>query len=426
MKRLPLLLLMLSAGIFLTFRTLGTTGKSGPPSKYERILQSVGEMLKQGHYSPKDINDNFSKIVFKKFLEDLDPDRNILLQEDLVSLKRHETRVDDEIKGAPVEFFTDAAKLFNKRIEEVAKVYKDILSKPFDFTVDENFVTDSKKIDFASGETTRREMWRKRLKYMVLDRYVELQDIQEKTKGKPNFTAKTNAEMEKEARDKVVKIMDRTFDRYRFKFNDDDKFSIYVNAITNMMDPYTEFFPPIDKRYFDEQLSGQFFGIGASLTYEEGNIKVGSLLTGSPAWKSEQVEVGDIIMKVAQGNEQAVDLTGYTVEDAVKLIRGKKGTEVKLTLKKKDATLKTVSIIRDKIVQDETFARSTVVEEGTTKIGYIFLPEFYANFDDPTGSRSAVDVAKKQQMRKASKSRPPKAVAHRGWLQAHKARFGIR
>lgn len=394
MKRLPLLLLMLSAGFFLTFRTLGTSGKSAPPSKYERILQSVGEMLKQGHYSPKDINDNFSKIVFRKFLEGLDPDRNILLQEDLVALKRHETRIDDEIKGAPVEFFTDAAKIFNKRIEDVAKVYKEILSKPFDFTVDENFLTDSKKIEFSAGESQRRELWRKRLKYMVLDRYVELQDAQEKTKGKPNYTAKTNVELEKEAREKVVKIMDRTFDRYRFKFNDDDKFSIYVNAITNMMDPYTEFFPPIDKRYFDEQLSGQFFGIGASLSYEDGNIKVGSLLTGSPAWKSEQVEVGDIITKVAQGNEQAIDLTGYTVEDAVKLIRGKKGTEVKLTLKKKDATVKTVSIIRDKIVQDETFARSTVVDEGTAKIGYIFLPEFYANFDDPTGSRSAIDVAK--------------------------------
>jgi carboxyl-terminal processing protease len=394
MKRLPLLLLMLSAGIFLTFRTLGTTGKAEPPTKYERILQSVGEMLKQGHYSPKDINDNFSKIVFKKFLEELDPEKNILMQEDFVALKRHETRVDDEIKGAPVEFFTDAAKIFNKRIEEVAKEYKDILSKPFDFTVDENYITDPKKVDFATGESQRREMWRKRLKYMVLDRYVELQDIQEKNKGKAGFTAKSNTELEKEAREKVVKIMDRTFDRYRFKFNDDDKFSIYVNAITNMMDPYTEFFPPIDKRYFDEQLSGQFFGIGASLIYEEGNIKVGSLLTGSPAWKSEQVDAGDIIMKVAQGNEQPVELTGYTIEDAVKLIRGKKGTEVKLTLKKKDGTLKTVSLIRDKIIQDETFARSTVVDEGTAKIGYIYLPEFYANFDDPTGSRSAVDVAK--------------------------------
>ena len=394
MKRLPLLLLMLSAGIFLTFRTLGTTGKAAPPSKYERILQSIGEMLKQGHYSPKDINDDFSKVVFGKFLEELDPDKNILMKEDLIALKRHETRVDDEIKGAPVEFFTDAAKIFNRRIEEVAKDYKEILSKPFDFTVDETFVTDSKKIDFATGQAERREMWRKRLKYMVLDRYVELLDIQEKNKGKQGYTVKTNAELEKEAREKVVKIMDRTFDRYRYKFNDDDKFAIYVNAITNMMDPYTEFFPPVDKRYFDEQLSGQFFGIGASLTYEEGNIKVGSLLTGSPAWKSEQVEVGDIIMKVAQGNDQPVELTGYTIEDAVKLIRGKKGTEVKLSLKKKDGTVKIVSLVRDKIVQDETFARSTIVEEGTSKIGYIFLPEFYANFDDPTGSRSAVDVAR--------------------------------
>jgi carboxyl-terminal processing protease len=394
MKRLPLLLLMLSAGIFLTFRTLGTTGKSAPPTKYERILQNVGELLKQGHYSPKDINDEFSKKVFKKFLEDLDPDRSILMQQDITALKRHETRVDDEIKGAPVEFFLEAAKLFNKRVEEAAKVYHELLSKPFDFTVDENFVTDPKKLEFSSNDNQRREHWRKRIKYMTLDRYVELQNEQEKNKGKAGFVAKSNAELEKEARNRVVKIMDRTFDRYRFKFSDDDKFSIYVNAITNMMDPYTEFFPPVDKRYFDEQLSGQFFGIGASLSYEDGNIKVGSLLTGSPAWKSEKIEVGDIIMKVAQGNEQPVELTGYTVEDAVKLIRGKKGTEVKLTLKKTDGTQNTVALIRDKIVQDETFARSTVVDEGTSKIGYIFLPEFYANFDDPTGSRSAVDVAK--------------------------------
>jgi carboxyl-terminal processing protease len=384
---------MLSVGVFITFRTLGTTGKATPPTKYERILQIVGEMLKEGHYSPKEINDDFSKTVFRKFLEEIDPEKNILLQEDIAVLKRHETRVDDEIKGAPVEFVFEASKLFNKRIEEVAVEYKDLLSKPFDFTADENYVTDPKKTDYSTGAAQRREKWRKRLKYMALDRYVELQDIQEKNKGKQDFVVKTNTELEKEARVKVMKIMDRTFDRYRFKFNDDEKFSFYVNAITSMMDPYTEFFPPVDKRYFDEQLSGQFFGIGASLQYEDGNIKVNSLLTGSPAWKSEQIEVGDIITKVAQGNEQAVDMTGYTVEDAVKLIRGKKGTEVKLSLKKKDGTVKTVSLIRDKIVQDETFARSTVVENGTSKIGYIFLPEFYANFDDPTGSRSAQDVA---------------------------------
>jgi carboxyl-terminal processing protease len=395
MKRLPLLLTILAAGIFLTIQTFGTTGKSStPPSKYERILQSVGEMLRQGHYSPKDINDDFSKKVFTKYFEEIDPDKNIFLQEDIQSLKRYETRLDDEIKGAPVEYFLEVGKLFNRRMEEAAAIYKDILNKPFEFKSDESVITDGKKIQFGSSEAQRKENWRKKLKYLTLDRYAELLDIREKNKGKEGFVVKTDEQLEKEARDKVVKIMDRVFDRYRHKFNDDDRFAIYVNTVTQTMDPYTEFFPPVEKRYFDEQLSGRFSGIGASLQYDEGNIKIASLLTGSPAWKSKQLEVGDIITKVAQGKDSAVDLTGYVVEDAVKLIRGKKGTDVTLTLKKKDGTVKTVTLTRDEIIQDETFARSAVIENNGSKIGYIFLPEFYADFENPNGSRSAVDVAK--------------------------------
>jgi carboxyl-terminal processing protease len=279
-------------------------------------------------------------------------------------------------------------------MEEAAAIYKDILNKPFQFKSDESVITDGKKIQFGSSEAQRKENWRKKLKYLTLDRYAELLDIREKNKGKEGFVVKTDEQLEKEARDKVVKIMDRVFDRYRHKFNDDDRFAIYVNTVTQTMDPYTEFFPPVEKRYFDEQLSGRFSGIGASLQYDEGNIKIASLLTGSPAWKSKQLEVGDIITKVAQGKDSAVDLTGYVVEDAVKLIRGKKGTDVTLTLKKKDGTVKTVTLTRDEIIQDETFARSAVIENNGSKIGYIFLPEFYADFENPNGSRSAVDVAK--------------------------------
>jgi carboxyl-terminal processing protease len=188
------------------------------------------------------------------------------------------------------------------------------------------------------------------------------------------------------------------------KFNDDEKFSVYVNTITSMMDPYTEFFPPVDKRYFDEQLSGSFYGIGAQLTYEEGNIKIASVLPGGPAQKSGEVEAGDIIVKVAQGKETPVELTGYDVTDAVKIIRGQKGTEVKLTLRKKDGTLKPVTLTRDKIVQDESYVRSAVINQGTSKIGYIFLPEFYANFDDPNDPhRSSADVAKEVQKLKDDK-----------------------
>ncbi|MDQ3844990.1 MAG: S41 family peptidase, partial [Bacteroidota bacterium] len=401
MKRLPLLLAMLAVGIFLTFRTLGTD-KTPPPTKYERILQSIGIILSQGHYSPKDINDAFSKKVFSKYLETIDPNKNILMQQDVEELRKYETRIDDEIKGAPVEFFLAVSKVFNSRIEEAAKLYKEILSKPFDFTADEYVITDSKKLQFPATEAQRRDSWRKRLKYLTLDRFVELQDIREKNKGKADFVVKTDAELEKEAREKVQKIMDRTFDRYRFKFSDEDKFSMFVNTITTTMDPYTEFFPPVEKRYFDEQLSGRFFGIGASLTNDEGNIKINTLLTGSPASKSQQIDVGDIIMKVGQGSETPVDLTGYEVEDAVKLIRGKKGTEVRLTLKKKDGTVKNVSIMRDEIVQDETFARSAVIDNGDTKIGYIFLPEFYADFENANGNRSAADVAKEVTKLKAA------------------------
>jgi carboxyl-terminal processing protease len=141
-------------------------------------------------------------------------------------------------------------------------------------------------------------------------------------------------------------------------------------------------------------MSGRFFGIGASLRDEDGNIKIATLLTGSPAWKSGQVNVGDIILKVAQGSQEPVDLTGYLVEDAVKIIRGAKGTEVRLTLKKVDGSVKTVSLIRDEIVQDEKFARSVIVNTDKGKVGYIFLPEFYADFDNPKGNRCSIDVAR--------------------------------
>ena len=395
MKRLPIVIMMLVAGSFLTFKTMGTGTKrnSAPPSKYEQILKLVGEMLSQAHYSPQSINDAFSKKIFQKFTGDLDPEKNMYLQSDVDALKKYELRIDDEIKGAPVEFFLAAGKTFNTRMEEVAKMYNEALSKPFDFTRDEEVVLDGDKLAYPTTDADRKDRWRKKMKFMTLERYVDLLDTREKNKGKEGFVVKTDEELEKEARDKVKRIMDRTFERFRFKFTDDDKFNVFVNAITTTMDPHSEFFPPVDKRYFDEEMSGRFYGIGASLQYDDGNIKVISVLTGSPASKSGEIQPGDLIMKVAQGKEEPVDLTGYVVTDAVKVIRGKKGTEVRLTIKKSDGSVKVVTLIRDEIVQDETFARSAIVKNGTSKIGYIFLPEFYADFDRPDGNRSYVDVA---------------------------------
>lgn len=394
MKRLPIVILMVVTGSFLAFQTMGT-GTKTPPGKYEKILKLVGDMLTQAHFSPQNINDEFSKKIFTKYLTDLDPEKNMFLESDITSLqKKYETGIDEEIKGAPVEFFLAAGKTFTTRMEAAASICNEILSQPFDFTKDEEVILDGDKLKYAASVTDIKERWRKKLKFLALERYADLLDIRDKNKGKEDFVVKTDAVLEKEAREKVKKIIDRLFERFRFKFNDDDKFNVFVNAITNTMDPHTEFFPPVDKRYFDEEMSGRFFGIGAQLQYDEGNIKITSIVAGTPAWKSGELKPGDIIQKVGQGKEEPVDLTGYLVTDAVKLIRGKKGTEVSLTIKKADGSFKVVSLIRDEIVQDETFARSAVVKSGNSKIGYIFLPEFYADFENANGNRSYKDVEK--------------------------------
>ena len=392
MKRFPIILALVLAGVFLTVRTLGKSNT--PPSKYEKILQMVGVILTQGHYQPKDINDDFSKKIFNKFFEDLDPEKNIFLQQDIHSLEKYSTKIDEEIKGAPVEFFKGTGKIFDARVKELETVYKEILAKPFDFTINETYIGDADKKSFPASEAARREEWRKYLKYLTLQRYADFVDNRESNKGKEGAVNKSDAELEKEARDKVMATMNRTFDRYRNKFTEEDKFTVFVNVIAEMMDPHTEFMPPLDKRYFDETMSGKFYGIGAQLQYDEGNIKIASVLPGGPAQKSGQVEANDIIVRVAQENEAPVELSGFTVQDAVKLIRGKLGTKVILTLRKKDGTLKTLSLVREEIVQDEAYVRSIIINQGGKKTGYIFLPEFYANFQDINGAHSGEDVAK--------------------------------
>jgi len=392
-RNLPIVVLVLVTGVVVAFRTLAFNDPT--PSRYEKILRNVGEMIDYYHYSPKNIDDNFSREVFKKYLAEVDQEKKGFLQSDIDALRKYETSIDDEILGrAPVQFVSAVTQIAKKRLLETQALSKEILSQPFDFSKDENVNLDFDKIDFPKDETDRKEQLRKRLKYLALEKYSDLLDQQELNKNKPGFVAKSKEELEKEARDKALKTMDRYYEHLKVKENEDDLFNVYVETIVQCMDPHTDYFPPIEKRSFDEDMSGHFFGIGASLRDEDGNIKIATLITGSPAWKSGQITVGDIILKVGQGAQEPVELTGYLVEDAVKLIRGSKGTEVRLTLRKADGSIKTVSLIRDEIVQDEKFAKSVIVNTEKGKIGYIFLPEFYADFDNPKGSRCAVDVAR--------------------------------
>jgi carboxyl-terminal processing protease len=394
-RNLPFVLLILGGGVFVAFRTLARGGN--PPTKYERILHNVGEYLEQIHYSPKPIDDKFSGEVFDKYLKEVDEQKDVFLRSDVDDLRgKYGAKIDDEILGtAPILFVPAVTEIYKKRMDETQAIYKDILSKPFDFTVSEDFNQNYDELKFPGTEAERREAWRKRLKYLTLERYSDLLDQQEANKNKPGFVVRSTEDLEKDARARSLKVMDRIYERLKIKETDDDRFNAFVQTIVQSMDPHTDYFPPVEQRYFNEQMSGHFFGIGASLLYEDGNIKIGSLVTGSPAWKSGQVGVGDVIQKVAQGSTEPVDMAGYFTEDAIKIIRGTKGTEVRLWLKKPDGSVKVVSLIRDEIVQDElTFARSAIVNSPKGRIGYIYLPEFYADFDNPKGSHCSIDVAR--------------------------------
>jgi carboxyl-terminal processing protease len=387
---LPVVLIVVFAASFIAFRY--QTGNE-PQSKQQKILTSLSNIIEDEHYSPRKIDDAFSKEMFTKFLETLDFDKVFFLQTDINAFKKYEYKLDDEIHGAELQFLPAVTEVFNKRVNEAQLMAKDWLSKPFEFATEEVAILDAEKLQFAATDAERKERWRLRLKYLTLERYADLLDQREKNKGKADFVVKTDAELEVEARAKVTKLMDKSFDRYKLKFNDDDKFNMFVNTITDMMDPHSSYLAPVDKRYFDEQFSGKFYGIGASLREEDGIIKIASVVTGSPAWKGGEIQVGDVILKVAQGKNEPVDLTGYSVEDAVKLIRGDKATEVRLTVKKPDGAIKVVTIIRDEIVQDEGYVRSAIVK-GKNKIGYIYLPDFYADFERPNTLSCAADVAR--------------------------------
>ena len=389
-KSLPIVLVLVVAGFLIAFNSSGLVN---PPGKYEQIFVQVTEMLEAAHYNPKKVDDEFSKKIFTKYIETLDPDKNVFLEADIRDLKKYELSIDDELHGAPIQFFYAIDALFLKRGRELADLMPVLFQQPFQFQADEQISLDPDKAVFPKNEAVRKDIWRKRLKFMTLERYSDLLD-QRATLKATDSAFKSDTQLENDARIKVKQIMTRNFERMLNKTKPDERFDMLVNVITNTMDPHTTFFPPLEKRSFDEQMSGKFYGIGASLRYDDGAIKVATIVAGLPAWKSQQITVGDQVLKVAQGSVEPVDLTGFETEEAVKLIRGKKGTEVRLTIKKADGSIRIVTMIREEVELDETYARSAVITEQGRKMGYIFLPEFYADWERPNGAKCSQDVAK--------------------------------
>ncbi len=388
---IPVLLILILGGLFVAYGVMGNNdrGPEDPNAKYQKILRNVGIVLEQGHYSPKKIDDKFSAEVLRNYEEALDPDKIIFTAADIQSFEKFANRIDDEIHGAPIQSFYTISQAYLKRLDELKGLYSKALAAPMTFNKDEYLQTDGEKRSYPKDSEERYDYARKRMKYQVLIRYSDLLEARDSSKTEK----KADSTLLRESVQTVAKQINRFFETLKNHNSSDDLFSVFVNAITGTMDPHTTYMAPIDKRTFDEMLSGTFYGIGAQLKEVDGQIKVASLITGMPAWKSGEIQPEDIILKVGQGNQPPVDVTGYALADAVKLIRGaKRGSEVRLTLKKTDGTVKVVSILRDQINLEDTYAKSAIIE-GSHKIGYIRLPEFYANFNDPSGRRSSTDVA---------------------------------
>jgi carboxyl-terminal processing protease len=372
--------------------------------KNKVLLQVLNESLGAAHYQPLSIDDDFSEKVFDLYIERLDFNKRLFTASDIKELEKYKHLIDDQIKSRNYGFFDVSYDILVKRLEDSRKFYKEILAEKFDFKTNETIELDGDKREYPADNKALKEVWRKALKYQTMTRINSQLDIQETAKEEKDtsVTIKTFAELEEEAREKVLKNFDDYYSRID-KLNKEDRRAIYLNSFANVFGPHTTYFPPRDKENFDISMSGQLEGIGARLQEKEGYIKVASIVPGSASARQGELAVNDAIHKVAQGDEDPVDIVGMRIDDAVQLIRGKKGTIVKLTVKKVDGTTKVIPIERDIVVIEETYAKSILIENGTKggPVGYIDLPSFYADFNKVGGRRCAADVKEEVEKLKA-------------------------
>lgn len=368
-------------------------------------MVSVKNTLSYLHYSPKPINDAYSIDVYNKYFENIDAMKRYFTQADMDEFAKHKTKLDDYLNNGDLTFFNLTNERMMKRIEEVDKITKDILSKPINFNEDETLVLEPKKKQYVKNEKELYNEWKKNIKYNILQEIETLNSKEEAQRKKKDSFQKnglkdtvnvkilTPEQKMAKATTEVKDLLSDSFRRIR-KVKKMDWFTRYMNAYTETFDPHTNYFSPKDKEDFDTQFTGKVIGIGALIKESKGYLELGQLTIGAPAWKSKQLNEGDKILKVkSKPNQPAVNVVGMLSDEAVRLIRGEKGTPVTLTVQKKDGTVKDVTMIREEVSIEDTFARSIIINtpEGK-KYGFINLPSFNADFQDSKGRNASDDI----------------------------------
>ena len=369
--------------------------KNTDPEKDKILVYVLKNILTRGHFVVKDMNDDFSEQVYTSFIEGLDPSKRYFTQKDLKEFSKFKYEIDNQLLEDDVSFYNTVYANFTKKIKNAKSYYAELLAQPFHFDKNETIDIDYDKVPFAKNENQLIDYWRKQLKLNVLSRVqnkIEKQD--DKIKKDSKTKKKSFESLEKEARAEVLKNMDELYLRIE-ELEHEDWFSTFLNSVVGAFDPHTTYMAPRTKERFDQDMSGKLEGIGARLLKKGIYTEIFELVSGGPAWKQGELEAGDVILEVAQADKEPLDIVGMRLDDAIKFIKGKKGTEVRLTVKKKlDGTTRIISIIRDVVELEETFVKSTIVEKEGKKYGLINLPRFYIDFSDIDSRDSAKDMEK--------------------------------
>lgn len=373
--------------------------------KMSTIMVSVKNTLSYLHYSPKTINDAYSQEVYKHYFETVDNSKRYFLQSDMDEFAKHKTKLDDYLNQGNLTFYKLTIDRLYQRVDEIDKITQDILSKPINLDEDETLVLEPKIKSNAKNSTELAAEWKKYIKYNILQEMESLTAKEEMQKEKKDSVQKFNLkdtikleiltpeQKRVKATTEVKDLVTDTFRRFK-KRNKMDWFTVYMNAYTEVFDPHTNYYSPKNKEDFDTQFKGKVIGIGAIIQEKRGYLYLGALTIGAPAWKSKQLAEGDKILKVkSKPGEDAVNVVGMLSDEAVRLIRGEKGTKVTLTVEKKDKTIKEVTMTREEVAIEDTFARSIIVNSADgKKYGLINLPSFNADFEDPTGRNASDDI----------------------------------
>ena len=362
--------------------------------KDKLLIEIITYVIDKGHYSPKEINDDFSKNVFNAYLQTLDGQHRYFLKNDIKNFKRYDAEIDDQLKSSRIDFFNLTYDKVKNRIEEVKNFYPSLLEIPFDFSVKETTSLNFKEMPYAKNLYELKSIWRKRFKLSTLDRFVTKKEQELSKKSEDSlYIIESDEVLEKESRLLTLQNIEDYFEIVD-EVDRKDYFNIFLNAVVAEFDPHTYYFPPKEKELFDTSMSGKFEGIGARLSKRQEKVKIVEVILGGPVWKNNLLQIGDEIMMVSQPNEESIDISGMRLDDSIKLIKGPKGTNVILTVKRVNGTIENVTIERDIVILEESYAKSAIIKKNKKNFGLIQLPKFYVDFKDYSKRNAATDVKK--------------------------------